>query len=182
MNPIYITLGIIILIAIIFISIYNSLSRKRNQIENAISATDSLFIKRSDLIPNLISMAQQYMEFEKETLEKIVALRNMNIKTNPDDETLSKQALSKIMVQAEQYPDLKTGEQFIHLQLSLNEVEEQISAGRRYISSSITDYNNTICVFPNNIIAAITGFKKYNWQYANNTQRENISAKELFKQ
>lgn len=181
MNP---TLYILIVIPVLLLAVwyyYNQLAQKRNQIENAISSTDALFIKRSDLIPNLIATVQQYMQFEKETLTKITALRSTKSNSNPELERLGTQALKGLMVQVENYPKLKANSQFINLQYSMNEVEEQISAGRRYISSSITDYNNAIQLFPSNLVAKLTGFSKYDWQYASTTQKENINANELFK-
>lgn len=171
---------LIVLPLIILWVVYNKLAKKHNQIENAISSTDALFIKRSDLIPNLIAVAKQYANFEKETLEKVIALRGMNTQTPPEQEKQAQMALQNFMLQVERYPDLKTNQQFMNLQYNMTEVEEQISAGRRYISASITDYNDTVRTFPSNVVANITGFKKYEWQYANSQQRQNINAEELF--
>ncbi len=178
---IYIIISVLLIFVLLFVYFYNQLVKKRNQIENSISSTDALFIKRSDLIPNLIAIVKKYMNFEAETLEKIISLRQMKSNVDPAVEAEAKHLLENIMVQVEQYPELKSNNQFQSLQYSLNEVEEQISAGRRYISSSITDYNNAIGIFPANIVAAIGGFKKYNWQYASAKQRENINATELLK-
>lgn len=176
-----ITLSVIVgLLLIVIWSTYNRLTKKRNQIENSISTTDALFIKRSNLIPNLISVAKQYANFEKETLEKVVALRGMNTQTPPSQEQEAQQALQNFMLQVERYPELKTNQQFLNLQYNMTEVEEQISAGRRYISSSITDYNNSVRTFPSNIVAKMTGFPPYQWQYAAQQQRQNIDASELF--
>ncbi len=175
--------GIILIVIVgLIIYYYNKLAQRRNQIENAISSTDALFIKRSDLIPNLISAIQKYMSFEQETLTQLTKLRQMKSNVSPEVEAEAKSALDKLMIQVEQYPELKSSDQFRDLQYSLNEVEEQISAGRRYISSSITNYNNAIVSFPSNMVAAVTGFKKYEWQYASNQQRENVSTKDLFNQ
>ncbi len=177
---IYIILTIIPLI--ILIIFYNQLTQKRNQIENAISSTDALFIKRSDLIPNLIATVKKYMQFEGDTLEKITALRNLKSNSNPQIEQQAQQALKGLMVQVENYPELKASANFRDLQHSMNEIEEQISAGRRYISSSITEYNNKVMQFPNNIVAGLFGFKKYEWEYAKTTQKENVNANDLFNQ
>jgi len=85
------------------------------------------------------------------------------------------------MIQVENYPELKANTQFTNLQYSWNESEEHIAAGRRYISSSITHYNNAISVFPAKLIASMSGFKHYEWQYATKQQQENVNATELFK-
>ncbi|WP_074408434.1 LemA family protein [Aquimarina megaterium] len=180
MTVIYITICIVLFLIIGFIISYNTISTRRNQIENAISSLDALFIKRYDLIPNLVNVVKEYMDFEEETLKKITAMRTL-----PNDSIKESEAsnlLKGLMVQVENYPELKANTQFTNLQFSLNEVEEQISAGRRYISTSITDYNNAIVIFPSNIVASITGFKNYEWHYANKTQQTSIDTKTLFKQ
>lgn len=180
MTNIIIIAGIILGILLLFGYFYNQLASRQNQIENSISSLDALFIKRSDLIPNLIEVVQQYMQFEDKTLEKITALRSINSQSNPAVEQEAKTAMKSLMVQVENYPDLKANDQFTDLQYSMNEVEEQISAGRRYVSSTITYYNDAVRLFPSNIIANIFGFKKHEWQYATTNQRESVTAKDLF--
>ena len=135
----YIISAIAIVILLVVISIYNKLVKSRNQIENSKSSLDALFIKRNELIPNLISLLQQYMTFEKETLTQITSLRTTTANSNPKDEKQGVDAMKNLMIQVENYPDLKTNTQFTNLQYSWNEVEEQLSAGRRYVSTSITD-------------------------------------------
>ena len=89
--------------------------------------------------------------------------------------------LRQIMIQAENYPELKAGSQFTKLQYSFQECEEQIAAGRRFLSASITDYNTSTVVFPWNIAARVFGFKPYQWQYASEGQRQNVDAQDLFR-
>jgi len=179
----YIILGIVVVIIgliILFISKYNELNRNRNQIENSISSLDAIFIKRNDLIPNLVVVVKQYMNFEESTLEKITAMRNQNSTSNQNVELEGNQAMKNLMIQVENYPDLKANTQFTELQHSWNEVEEQISGGRRYVSSSITVYNNSITTFPSNIVGKITGFKMYEWQFATESQKKSVNADSLF--
>lgn len=179
-----IILGIVIVVLLyLIVSNYNLLNLKRNQIENAKSSLDALFIKRSDLIPNLISTVKQYMNFEKDTLEKITALRvpsKANTSENYLQDSENNKLFKQIMVQVESYPELKANQQFNNLQYSFNECEEQIAAGRRFLSASITDYNNSVTTIPSNIIASFTGFKKYEWQQATEEQRQNVNANDLF--
>ncbi len=184
MTTIIITAVILVIILFVIISGYNTLNRKQNQIENAKSSLDALFIKRSDLIPNLIATVKQYMNFEKDTLEKITSLRippAANTAENYLQDAEENKLLKSIMVQVEAYPELKSNTQFTNLQYSFNECEEQIAAGRRFLSASITDYNNAVTTFPGNIIAGTSGFKKHEWQKAEEAQRKNVDAKELFK-
>jgi len=179
-----IIIGVILLSVLILIVLsYNDLNRKYNQIENAKSSLDALFIKRSDLIPNLIATVKQYMTFEKDTLEKITSLRvpsKNNTSENYLQDNENNQLFKQIMVQVENYPELKSNQQFNNLQYSFNECEEQISAGRRFLSASITDYNNSVTTIPGNMIAGFTGFKKYEWEKATEVQRQNVNAKDLF--
>lgn len=176
-----ILIGAFVFLLIIIIYSYNNLSSKKNQIQNATSSLDALFIKRSDLIPNLISVVKKYMEFEKDTLEKITQLRTTtNGKAYLEDSDTSK-LIKQLMVQVENYPELKADTQFTNLQYSFNECEEQIAAGRRFLSSSITDYNNHVVQFPSNFVASMFGYKIHQWEFATTQQRQNVDANSLLK-
>jgi LemA protein len=169
----------IVLIAIV--AAYNKLNRTRNQIENAKSSLDALFIKRNDLIPNLITVTKQYANYEKETLDKITQLRQTPRKANEYQQDSELSALMKqLIIQVENYPQLKASEQFTNLQYSWNEVEEQISAGRRYLSASITQYNNAVQIFPSNIVAGLFHFSTHEWERATDAQRQALNAENLF--
>ena len=180
----YILCGIGVLVVLYVVMAFNRLSTRRNQIQNAISSLDSLFIQRAELIPNLIETTKQYMQYEQETLTQITELRSPTVteKQNPYlQPEQGKKVLMNFMARAEEYPELKANTQFIQLQRAFSDCEEQISAGRRYLSASITDYNDAIVTFPSNIISRLFGFTKYQWQYATEKQRQAIDAKELFK-
>lgn len=163
------------------IKLYNNLNTSRNQISNAESSLDALFIKRHDLIPNLIHVIKQNAEYEKEVLEKVAQLRSQSKgeQEYQEDSSLSS-AVKNLIVQVENYPVLKANDQFTRLVHTWNDVEEQISAGRRYLSSSITWYNDCIKVFPSNIVASASGFKPYEWERATTEQRKEIKAEEYF--
>ncbi len=154
------------LVSLISLFMYNGLIRKKNQVEYAFSSIDVMLKKRYDLIPNLVNTVKKYMTFEKETLENIVALRNQAMNEKPEDrkrfavENQITQALGQISIQFENYPDLKSSANFLQLQASLNEVEEQISAARRAYNASIFDYNNSIEMFPTSLIAGWMGYKR----------------------
>jgi len=178
-----ITAIIVITLVLVYISSFNTLNRRRNQIDNAFSSLDALFIKRNDLIPNLITVVKQYMEFERDTLDKITKLRMPASRASQDyvkDDEADK-VMKQILIQAENYPELKASQQFSNLQFSFNECEEQIAAGRRYLSASITDYNNAVTTFPGNVVAGMSGFKKHEWERATEAERRNVDASELFK-
>src|SRR5690554_2514695 len=122
--------------------------------------------KRHDLIPNLVNAVKAYAVHEKSTLSEIVALRNSASENSlPFEEKVKLEnaltrSLGNFMVKVEAYPDLKASENFLQLQQALNEVEEQISASRRFYNSAVTQYNNSIQVFPNHIIAPLFNFNK----------------------
>lgn len=151
---------------IFLIVIYNTIVRRKNEIDNAFGSIDVMLKKRHDLIPNLVNAVKVYMAHEKNTLNEIVALRNNASENNlPIEEKVKLEnaltkSLGNIMVKVEAYPDLKASENFLQLQQALNEAEDQISASRRFYNSAVTQYNNSIQVFPNNIIAPIFNFDK----------------------
>lgn len=180
----YIIIGVGVVFLLYIISLYNKLSTKKNQIQNAISSLDALFIQRADLIPNLIATVKQYVTFEKETLEKITELRKPANPTKDENPYVKQEegssTLKQIMVQVENYPELKANQQFNQLQHAFKDCEEQIAAGRRFLSASITDYNDSIVVFPSNQVAKVFGFKKYEWQYATEMQRTAPDVDTLF--
>ena len=179
----YLKLAIILLgcgLLILLIVIFNKLTAKKNQIQNAISSLDALFIKRQDLIPNLISVVKKYMAFEKDTLEKITQLRTLRSENPYTNDSESTTLMKQLMIQVENYPELKADNQFTNLQYSFNECEEQIAAGRRFLSSSVTEYNNEVTQFASNIIAKIFGFQIHQWEYATAKQRQNVDANQLF--
>lgn len=138
---------------------FNNLVAKKNQVDQAFSSVDVLLKKRCDVIPNLVSIAKTYMEFEERTLVKVTQLRSQVMKgqgSTEDRVQLENQlsgALANVLALTENYPDLKTDGQFVQLQGSLNEVEEQLSAARRFYNRAVTDYNNSIEMFPSNLIA-----------------------------
>jgi LemA protein len=178
---ILVTATIIVLI-IVVIALYNKLSVRRNQIENAKSSLDALFIQRSDLIPNVVAVVKQYMAFEQDTLRQITQMRTQhNVAHNYLNDDEANTLMKQLMINVENYPELKANTQFTNLQYSFNECEEQIAAGRRFLSSSITQYNNQALVFPSNMLAALFGFKAHQWEQASAAQRQNVNAENLFK-
>ncbi|MBD3807749.1 MAG: LemA family protein [Campylobacterales bacterium] len=178
---------IIIVICVVFgILMYNSLIGKKNQVDNIFASVDTILKKRFDLIPNLVASVEKYMDHEKEILTKVTQLRAQAMQGGLSDEekiSLDAQltnALRSINIALEAYPDLKANQNVIHLQQSLNEIEEQISAARRAYNQSVTDLHNAIEMFPTNIIANIMGLKYRTLFTINTNERENININNLF--
>lgn len=148
------------------VKVYNRIIRRENEIDEAYGSIQANLKKRHDLIPNLVSSVQEYMGHESDTLTEIVELRNKAVsgdlseKERQEVETEMTQALDTLMVQVEDYPDLKASENFAQLQRSLNEVEEQLSASRRFYNSAVAQYNDGIETFPGNVVAGLFGFEE----------------------
>lgn len=176
-------LGIILLIGI---GLYNSLIGKKNQVANAFSSIDVMLKKRFDLLPNLIETVKQYMQHESSTLARIVELRSQattgNLNTTEKIE-LDKQVSAGIrglMLTVESYPELKANQNFINLQSTWTESEEQIAAARRTYNASVTDYNDAIMMFPGSIVAGMLNYQPIAVLSNTEEERKNVSAKDLF--
>lgn len=182
----YIALGIIVVLLLILAFMYNSMINKRNQVDYAWANIDVQLKKRTDLIPNLVSSAKQYMDHEKGVLADIVRLRNSvhdlddkSPKRMAAESELS-QALGRLAITVENYPDLKANDNFQMLMRSLNEVESQISASRRAFNGSVLSLNNAIQMFPTNIMASIMGMKLETPFEALPEERQNVNVDDLF--
>ncbi len=176
-------LALVFIFAIIF---YNSLVGKRNQVSNAFSAIDVMLKKRFDLIPNLVEVVKQYTTYEQETLTKIVGLRSKatfenssNAEKAAIDAELST-TVKGLMINVENYPDLKANTNFLNLQNTWSESEEQIAAARRTYNAAVTDYNNAIMMLPGSLFAGLLNYYPMSVLTTAEEERKNISAKELF--
>jgi LemA protein len=169
-----------------FVTIYNSLVIKKNQIANAEGSIDAMLKKRFDLIPNLVDTCKVYLSHEKEIFNHLAELRSQATSGKidlPQLENISNAAsktVGNMLLMAENYPELKSSNNFIQLQAAWNETEDQIAASRRFYNAAITNYNNGIQMFPSNIIAKIIGYREKEVFKANETEKENVSAKNLF--
>ena len=177
---------VVAIIAIIVIGMYNTLIRKKNQVSNIFATVDAILKKRYDLIPNLVATAQKYMEHEQHVLTEVTKLRAKALSGDASDEEkieidrkISK-AIRGILVAVENYPNLKANENFLHLQATLNEVEEQISAARRAYNAAVTDYNNAIEMFPTNVMAGIINYRRKPLFEITPGEREAVNVHELF--
>lgn len=183
METFLIVAGVIFLI-IVFM--YNTLISKKNQVENIFAGLDAILKKRYDLLPNLIASVQEYMVHEQITLEKMTELRSKAVTSTLDNRetiALDKQItsmLGNLMVSVENYPTLKANENFLHLQGTLGELEEQISAARRAYNQSVTDYNNAIEMFPTNFMAKVMKLGRKEVFSVPANERQNVDVKNLF--
>ena len=185
MNPniyFYIGIGVVVVILILM---YNSLIYRKNQIENIKGSIDALLKKRFDLIPNLVKTVKEYMNYEKDVLEKITELRSMAIKESDlnkkmEYENQLNNLLSKLFVNVENYPELKASQNFLQLQNELSDIESQIAAARRAYNQVVTDYNNAIEMFPTNIMAKFMHLQREKVFEIPENERKNIDVGDIF--
>lgn len=174
--------SVILIVVLYFIMLGNKLTILKNNVNEAFSTIDVVLKKRWDLIPNVIETVKEYISHEKGLLENIVNLRNKEYDRLSIDEKVSlnnelSNELSKLLVVVENYPDLKSSENFINLSNTISEVEVDIANARVEYNKKITNYNNTSRIFPNIILSSILGYKKKEYFSIPEEQRKNIEVK-----
>jgi len=156
-------LGVIAVLVVWAIAVYNGLIRLKNRVDEAWSDIDVQLKRRYDLIPNLVSTVKGYATHEKEVFEKVTEARTqaMGAQSAADKaqaENMLSQTLKSLFAVAEAYPDLKANQNFLELQKELADTEDKIQASRRFYNGNVRDFNTKIQVFPNNIFAGMLGF------------------------
>ncbi len=172
---------IILVLVVVFIFIVNSLIMKSNMVKNAAAGVDVQLKKRFDLVPNLVASVKRYLEHESETLTRITELRNSGRATPAELDRELTGALRQVMIQVENYPDLKASDNMTQLQRSLNEIEEQLAAARRAYNAAATDFNNAITMFPGVMFAGMLKFSKVELFSIPEAEKANVNVGELFK-
>ena len=161
----WIIIGVVVLLALWAVSIYNGLVRLRNNRENAFANIDVQLKQRYDLVPQLVSTVKGYASHEKELLEKVTAARSAAMSaTSINDKMAADQqltnALAGLKVSVEAYPDLKANQNFLQLQGELSDIENKLAAARRFFNATTRELNNSVQTFPNNLLAGMFGFQK----------------------
>jgi LemA protein len=156
---------IIVAIAIIFAVIYNGLIGKRNKVKNQWSQIEVQLKRRFDLIPNLVESVKGYASHESETLEAITTARTNFMSANTPEEKMQVNGelsglLGRLFAVSEAYPDLKASTNFLDLQNQLSETEDKIAFSRQFYNDVVMEYNNSVAMFPTNIIAGMFNFKE----------------------
>ena len=166
--------GIVLIVAFVVVGKYNLLVSLRNRFKNAFAQIDVQLKRRYDLVPNLVETAKGYLKHERETLENVIKARNVAYTasqaaaSNPGDAAAVKGllsaesglagAMSRLMVVAEQYPDLKANQNMMQLTEELTSTENKVSFARQAYNDSVMAYNTAREVFPNNVIAGMFNF------------------------
>ncbi len=164
------TIGIVAIIAVAvlaawFIAMYNGLVKLRNNRENAFANIDVQLKQRFDLVPQLVNSVKGYAGHEKEVLEKVTAARAASMNATTVDEKVQADkalsgALAGLRISLEAYPELKANQNFLQLQNELADIENKLSAARRFFNSTTRELNNACEVFPSNIVAGVFGFRR----------------------
>ena len=174
MVGLFVVVGLVALIGLLAMGIYNGLVRLRNLYKNSFSQIDVQLKRRHDLIPNLVETAKAYMSHERGTLETVITARNVAdgarqaAAANPGDPAALAQlgkaeaglggVLGRLFAVAEAYPDLKANQNMMQLSEELTSTENKVAFARQGYNDSVLAYNNKREVFPNNILAGMFGF------------------------
>ncbi|MFA5232319.1 MAG: LemA family protein [Candidatus Paceibacterota bacterium] len=158
-------LGLIVVLVLWFVLIYNSLIVLRNRVKEAWSDIDVQLKRRYDLIPNLVETVKGYAGHERETFEKVTQARNMamnaqGIKEKGEAENMLSQTLKSIFALSENYPELKASQNFLELQQELSDTENKIQAARRFYNGNVLELNTKIETVPSNVVANMFSFKQ----------------------
>jgi LemA protein len=148
----------------VVVVLYNRLVRSRNRVSTAWSDIDVQLQRRHDLIPQLVKAVDAYARYEKATLEAVTelraeAMRVVDVGARGEAELVLSEAVSRLLVLAESYPDLKANESFLKLQSELVETEDYLQFARRYYNGSVRDYNTMTETVPSNLVASLFGFE-----------------------
>jgi LemA protein len=173
-----IVIGIVVLLLLFGIVMYNGLIRRRNQVENAWAQIDVQLKRRIDLIPNLVETVKGYAAHEKETLDAVIRARNAAIAApnTPGAQATADSAitgaLKQIFALSEAYPDLKANQNFLALQEELTATEGRVSYARQFYNDMVLGYNNKLQTFPTVIFANMMHFEKREYFEADPAARE----------
>jgi LemA protein len=165
MIAILVIFGILIVLFLMAVSIYNRLIRLRNNREQAFADIDVQLRQRHDLIPQLVDSVKGYMGHERGVLTEITEARSNAMKATTINEKIAAEgrlsnALEGLKVSVEAYPDLKASQNFMDLQNEISDIENKLAAARRFFNSATKELNVAIEIFPSNLVAVIFNFRR----------------------
>lgn len=168
MTALYIILGLVVLIGLWLIGVFNGLVRLKNRVDEAWSDIEVQLKRRYDLIPNLVNTVKGYAKHEDSVFTKVTEARSNAMQAGTPAEHAGAEnmltgALKSLFAVAESYPDLKASDNFLHLQQELTDAEDKISSSRRFYNGNVRDFNTKLQVFPTNMVAGMLGFTKYDF-------------------
>lgn len=168
--------GIVVIIFLWYIATYNSIKVSRLKVKEALSGIDVALTKRYDTLTKMLDVVKAYQKHEQSILTEIIKLRSgMTMKERNAASASMDQAMSAINVVAENYPELRSSENFTQLQRTIADVEEHLQASRRLYNANVTAYNAKIITFPNSIIAGAMGAREEEFFEAESTKRNDVA-------
>lgn len=184
----FIVIGLIAILVTYGIIIYNRLVSLKHNTSKAWSNIDVLLKQRHDELPKLVETCKQYMQFEQETLEKVMLARAgvskareaVDINALGPAESQLRQGLASLFAVAEAYPELKANESFQHLESRITDLENTIADRREFYNESVNNNNIRIEQFPDNLIAARYRFKPFDLLEFSDEEIKDVEMKSLF--
>ncbi|SMG26135.1 LemA family protein [Arenibacter troitsensis] len=181
MITLIIFLGILVLIVLFLVNVFNRFATLRNLVKDAWSNIDVALKRRYDLIPNLVETVKGYAKHEKSTLEAVINARNAAMAVPPGDinaqikaENQLQQSLRSIFALGEAYPDLKANTNYLDLQQKLNEIEENLERARRYYNGSVRENNTYGESVPGVLVASLFKYQHFDYFEAEEASRANV--------
>lgn len=179
---VWILLGLVGLVVLWLIAVYNGLITLKNRTKEALSDIDVQTKRRYDLIPNLIETVKGYAKHEKELFTEVTKARTeamsaQGMAKKAEKENMLSETLKSIFAVAENYPQLKANENFLQLQEELSDTENKIEAARRFYNGNVRDFNIKIQVFPNNLVAKQLGFSEFELFESKAEEKEPVKVK-----
>lgn len=181
----FIIIGLIVFVILYLLISYNGLIKIRNRVRESLSAIDIYLEQRFDALSKVAEAVVSYAQHERGTFAEITKLRQ-EIPTLPDDQKVEaynklEGLVSGLTVQVENYPELRASENYLHLQKTINELEERLSASRRTYNANATTFNTKIEVIPNNLFAGMMGFSKKPLLVVEERKREDVDLKGILR-
>lgn len=182
-------LVVLLLLLIPLYTMYVSLIRKKNKVRESMGGIDVQLKKRYDLIPNILVIANKFMEHERGLITEITNLRTKVSGLRSDRDTISEKInldnqiankMGQLMVNVENYPQLKSDQTMIQAMQTYSEVEEHIAAARRFYNSAVNDLNNSVEIFPSSVIASALNIKAYPFFEVEESAKKSVNAADFF--
>ena len=176
-------IGIVVLLTVgWFISVYNTLVKLRNRVQNSWAQIDVQLKRRFDLVPNLVETVKGYAAHEKDVLEKVTQARSMvqgaqSLEQRQQAENMLTDTLRSLFAVAEAYPQLQANQNFMELQRELSDLEAKIAFARQFFNDTTMNYNTEIQSFPNNILAGMFNFQAMPYFQVDEVQRQAVQVK-----
>src|SRR3990167_9033775 len=182
MDPLYIVIAVIVLIALWLLFTYNGLVTLRNRVREAWSQIDIQLKRRASLIPNLVETVKGYAKHEKEVFENVTKARSALLgASDPGHKAAANDmltgALKSLFAVAEAYPNLRASENFKQLQDEISDTETKVAASRQFYNTNVLDLNNSLETFPSAMVGKWFNFQKMEFFKATEEEKKDIAVK-----